>query len=254
MSCVTGLVILVGASVLPFLRGVDALGVLLALPSVIVDLVLAVEVIQVEVAIKDGVFGKDLSGNDVDGIADEKVPFRAVAVDICLIDAGRQGVPSTPLDADGTKAGISLFVESMLGLSSRSVALHVVNLVDVPIGTPGAAGKSDAPGCVRESAVVVGECQLVESQVLELFGALVFFIQLVRSVVGFVVVVIKCEFLFCNFPLVSFDGIHCTPANSVHFSDFRIHRIVVTVIHFIPIGLRARLNNMWTVEIEVSSV
>lgn len=128
------------------------------------------------------------------------VPFGVVSINVRAVHVLRDFIPSVAVHADGSKTRISLFLEIVLWLAAGSVTLRVVDLVDVPIGTTGAAGESDGPRRVGIILAVVGESQLIESQILELPGALVFFPILFRRVIWLVriviVLVLGIPFLF----------------------------------------------------------
>ena len=225
-------------------------------PPGVVDLVLAGKMVEVDVSIEDGIFGENRGVHNLNGAGNKVVPFGAVGVYVRRIDVARQCTSSLALETDGSKARVALLFEVVLGLAAGSVALRVVDLVDVPIGTSGAARESDGPGNVGIFGVVVGKGQLIESQILELLGSRVFFEIIFRGVIGFVfIVVVYYDFVSGSLSFVFFNGLEGISANFLLFTGVSMKGIIVFIatIANSPIGLRTGLNNVWTVEIEMSS-
>mmetsp|Transcript_19821 Transcript_19821/g.40971 ORF Transcript_19821/g.40971 Transcript_19821/m.40971 type:complete len:261 (+) Transcript_19821:2497-3279(+) len=248
--------IVVAHSIHVFDRCVGPLLSVVSMTPVVVDLVLAVEVVEVDVAIKYWFLRQNFGLDDLDGVRNKMVPFRVVFIGAGVVNVLHQVRASGALGADGTKAGITLFVEGVLVLTTWSVAFRVIDLVDVPIGTTGPARISDGPGNVRNFLVVIGEGQLVESQVRKFLGAFVFLDVLFLGVIGFVgvVVVIRCVGLG-HLLFVLLDGFDGGGA------DLLLLRVVFVVvvkdivgrINLCPIGLRTGLHYVGTIEIEVGS-
>ena len=236
-------------------KSFSILSVVVPFPPGIVDLVLAGKMVEMDVPIEDGFFGENRGVHNFDGPVNEVVPFGVVGVDFRRIDVTRQCTSSLALDADGSKTRVALLLEHVLGLTAGSVGFRVVDLVDVPIGTSGAARESDGPGNVGIFGVVVGKGQLIESQILVLLGSLVFFEIIFRGIIFPFIIVVRClcfvEFLFGGQLFVFFHGINGISANFFLFTGLCI--IAIVVFTFFPIGLWSGLNNVWTVEIEMSS-
>mmetsp|Transcript_14407 Transcript_14407/g.33377 ORF Transcript_14407/g.33377 Transcript_14407/m.33377 type:complete len:252 (+) Transcript_14407:767-1522(+) len=161
-----------------------------ALLAVVVDLVLAGQMGQMEMPVQYRFLGENLGVDNLHRMRHKVVPLRVVIVHGCVIEVRCQRVAASALGGNCSKAGIPLLGQDVLLLATGTVGLGVVDLVDVPVGSAGSSRVTNGPGHVGVFVVVIRVGQLVESEISEFLGALVFLLVVLLVVVVFVLVVI----------------------------------------------------------------